>query len=93
MEIFFLAYNCPTIELSVPPAERRRVTQFVEHELHVRVICNDGKLGEPLELISDTTRTAPLYCRYEWVHQVIDEIFEAFLIDVNKITKILTTEE
>jgi hypothetical protein len=83
-EIYFFAYCCRVVESSVLPVEKRRVTQFIEHQLHIRVICNRGKLYEPLELISDTKRTAPLYCNYRWIDQVVEDIFKAFLIDLSQ---------
>jgi hypothetical protein len=72
VETEFYAYRCCRIETEVRAVEKRRVTQAIEHQLHVRFICNGA------DLISDTTRTAPTDCRYQWVREVVDQIYREF---------------
>ena len=75
-ETAFFAFKCCRIETDTKPVEKRRVTQFVEHLLHIRIVCS-GKC--PLEIISDTTKTAPTDCKYEWVNELVDQIYLEFL--------------
>lgn len=75
-ETEFYAYRCCRIETEVRPIEKRKVTQAIEHQLHIKFVC---KGGASLELISDTKRTAPTSCQYRWVNEVVDSIFEEFL--------------
>ena len=77
----FFAYECIRIEEEVNQVERRRVTQFVEHGLHIKVICSGILASGALELISDTKFSAPMGVNYPWAQQVIDEIYNAFLRD------------
>jgi hypothetical protein len=77
LSIEFFAYRCTKIESDVGLIDRRRVTQFVEHALHVKAICT----GLRWELISDTTQTAPAVCKYDWVDELVDDIYSSFLTD------------
>lgn len=71
----FFAYRCSRIESEAMPVETRRVTQLVEHELHVKFICR-GKGA--FELISNTLRTAPTGSKYNWVSDLVNQIYEEF---------------
>lgn len=81
IEIQFYAYSCDTIYEITKPEERRGVTQYIEYLLHVKAIC-DPILGPRYSLISDTIRTAPLTCEYDWANDLSDEIIKAFKEDL-----------
>ena|SRR5579872_2369078 len=70
----FLAYECSKIDVEVPAPQRKLVTQYVEHELHLHAVC-DPKIGTEFRLISDTTRTAPTRCLYAWATELARDIF------------------
>ena len=78
--LYFFGYECEEIARSVPAPERKTVTQYVEHQLHVCAI-SDPHIGTRLELLSDTSRTAPRRCRYTFVSGLITELFSAFRAD------------
>lgn len=75
VEMEFFAYRCTRIENEVLAVEKRKITQIVEHELHVKFVCR-GK--NTFELISDTTKTAPTGSRYKWINEIVDEIYDEF---------------
>jgi hypothetical protein len=54
----FGCFPCAEIVHDVPVHERRRATQWVEHELHLR-FAESGVLSGRFSVISNTTRTAP----------------------------------
>lgn len=76
----FFAYECTEI-MGVPEHERRIVTQFVEHQLHVRFV-EDGVLGSRYRLVSDTTRSRPRRIAHIEVGIAqVDAVFALFLTD------------
>jgi len=82
--MYFFAYECAEV-VDVPQHERRLLTQFVEHQLHVRVV-EDSELGSRLRLISDTTRTAPRRVRHEGLGSaLVDEVFSMFRKDASRV--------
>lgn len=82
--MYFFAYECPEVA-NVPQHERRLVTQFVEHQLHVKVV-KDSELGSRLRIISDTSRTAPRRVRHQGLgFSLVDEVFSMFQKDASRV--------
>jgi hypothetical protein len=78
--ICFAAYQCDDIRDLVPPVQHQLVTQYVEHMVHVKVICHPS-LGARWVLISDTVRTAVAVCKYNWADKVAATIVDRFAAD------------
>jgi len=75
--IYFYGYACEKISSDVESWEWRKVTQFVEHMVHVKIHCHP-LLGPKYTVISDTTRTTPRRCRYSWSNMLAEEIVTDF---------------
>ena len=73
-EIMFLCFKCVTIS-SLASEEHKLVTRFVEHKVHELCILNLASLAPIEMIISDTTRTAPARCRYDWAGALANEVF------------------
>lgn len=78
----FYAYRCLLIEIAIKAVERKRATQYVEHELHNEISCRGIPSGY-VRLISDTTRTAPLGYKYKHIRGIVDELYGTFISDMN----------
>lgn len=79
----FYAYRCLLIEMVIKEVERKRATQYVEHELHNEIICR-GIPSIYVRLISDTTRTAPLGYKYKRIRGVVGDLYDAFISDMRR---------
>lgn len=78
---YFFSYKCEQICAAAQPIEWKRITQFVEHQVHVNVIKNMKMFGRDLEIISDTTRTAPSSCTQAWAGSLSEQILTNFVQD------------
>jgi hypothetical protein len=78
----FYAYRCGVIEAYVQNVEYKRATQFIEHELHSRIMCWGIPSEIDIKVISNTIRTAPLGYNYEWLTQYVNLIYERFICDL-----------
>ena len=85
IQLQFYAYFCNRIADSTRNEEQRVVTQYVEHLLHTQFMCHRS-LGPKFELISDTKRTAPSRCRYDWAPNLAFMILEAFASDIKDLS-------
>lgn len=73
--ISLVAFSLNEVIKNCPEIQRKRVTQFIEHKLHLRWV-NTAPLNYDFKLISDTTRTAPMYCEYGWVDECCSHIYD-----------------
>lgn len=80
----FYAYRCAVIEKTVKEVEHKRATQFIEHELHSRIMCKGIPTEDSVKVISNTVRTAPLGYNYEWLGEYVNLIYERFINDLTK---------
>jgi hypothetical protein len=80
--IYFYAYHCSAIEEDVSIVERRRATQYVEHQLHTRIVSKGIPSESEIRIISNTVRTAPLGYKYSWLNASVDSIYEMFINDL-----------
>lgn len=78
----FYAYRCAVIEESVKEIERKRATQFIEHELHSRIMCKGLPSEMEIKVISNTVRTAPMGYNYRWLTKYVDSIYDQFVEDL-----------
>jgi hypothetical protein len=78
----FYAYRCKMIEEGVISVERKRATQYVEHELHSRIMCRGIPSESEVRVISRTDKTAPMGYRYRWLSEYIDSLYEMFIDDL-----------
>lgn len=76
----FLAYSSKELINDVRDFEVRSVLKYIEHKVHEVFICH-SVLGPKYELISDTSRTAPSHCAYDWAEALAQEIVTSCYID------------
>jgi hypothetical protein len=74
----FFALACSQIH-DVLESERRLVTQYIEHRLHVVCALRMARLAPIRRIISNTVHTAPLSCRYPWADDIATRAFDTFL--------------
>jgi hypothetical protein len=85
----FYAYRCQIIEEKVKEVERKRATQFIEHELHSRIMCKGIPAESEITVISNTIRTAPMSYKYEWLARYVDLIYDNFVRDLGNSNKLI----
>ena len=81
-DIKFYAYKCKKIKENAKEVERRLVTQYVEHRLHEEIICHRD-IGPKFEIISNTIRTAPKRCKYDWADDLVRDVISEFVAEIN----------
>ena len=79
--IHFWGYACNHLYDNVPPAERKIVTHYVEHKVHIKASCH-RHIGVEYKIISDTEKTAVHSCRFTWADQLVEEIIKTFYKDI-----------
>jgi hypothetical protein len=84
----FYAYRCAIIEEKVKEVERKRSTQFIEHELHSRIMCKGIPSESEIKIISNTIRTAPMGYNYKWLTQYVDLIYVKFIEDLRSTNRL-----
>jgi hypothetical protein len=60
-DVYFFLYDLSSIEILCRPESRRRVLEYIEHEIHLCIGRNQF-FTPKFRLISDTVRTAPTNC-------------------------------
>ena len=74
------------VEISkLSPEEHKLVTQYVEHKVHERCVLNLPLLAPIEKVISDTTRTAPAFCKYGWGDILASKVYEELLAQIKKL--------
>lgn len=63
LQIAFGCWRLEGVASSCDVVSLRRTTQYIEHMLHILVLCN-SRICPRYTLISDTTRTAPVRAAY-----------------------------
>lgn len=71
-------YRCVTVEATVAELDRRRATQYVENQVHLKLFSS----GTTLRLISDTTRTTPIYNKFNWLKTDAEQLYSLFIKDL-----------
>lgn len=77
--IFMFAYSSALFN-DVASSERKHIARFIEHKIHVHTVC-DKFCCTRFIVISDTTRTAPISCKYDWAEKVSYFFLDAFKYD------------
>lgn len=84
-QISFCCVTCDELVNEIPEIERKLVTQYLEHQVHVRCIENLVQLKPIEHVISNTRNTAPTFCRYDkWCKKFSEKIFDQFSYYINK---------
>lgn len=74
-DIFFYCLYCNRIA-QTSDEEHKIITQYIEHKVHELCILNLSELYPVERIISDTEKTAPARCRYQWGDDLARAIYE-----------------
>ena len=75
----FIGYSCKPIR-DVNLMNQKTVLRYLEHKVHEKLVCHPI-LGPTFIVVSDTTRTAPTYCKYRWINGLAEVIVDSFYAD------------
>mgnify|MGYP001060609287 FL=1 len=68
-----ISFHLTEIEENCENWEWKKVTQSIEHEVHLK-IDQSSVISTKYTTISNTTRTAPLHSKYQWIDSVAENL-------------------
>lgn len=76
--VSFVAAACTPVR-DLIDSQRRLVTQYIEHRVHVICTLKLGRLTPIRRIVSSTVHTAPSYCRHSWADDCAMHVYDTFV--------------